>query len=369
MVRLAIVTNSLSSGGAERWACQTANGLSTRSMDVELIALSNERQDYELAESIALQNMGHRGAFDTVRTLFRIRRLLSQKNYDVVVTSGNYTGQFLGQVLVSSKLPTAWLSRFSLGLNSSRRSLQERLGWAWFSSVLRRADKIIANSSGVAGGITARWPQLSDRLHLIRNGVDLAQIEEARQDAVRSKSSSVPLIVSTGRLARQKRPDLFVDAIAMLRERTPCQAVWCGDGPLRDVIQSQINRAGLAESVRLLGFCRDAILHIAESDCFVLCSDFEGSPNVIAEAMALGKSIVSTDCPYGPRELLGEDRGRLCPSGDANELANKLEQALKEPGQFGTRARRWAEDNLCHEKILDQWAGLIEDSAKCRGRV
>jgi glycosyltransferase involved in cell wall biosynthesis len=89
---------------------------------------------------------------------------------------------------------------------------------------------------------------------------------------------------------------------------------------------------GISESVVLPGFTPNPYAYMQRAKLFVLCSRWEGSPNVLTEAMALGTPVVSTDCPSGPRELL--DRGRiapLVPVGDWQALSEAMRLVLDNP--------------------------------------
>jgi len=88
----------------------------------------------------------------------------------------------------------------------------------------------------------------------------------------------------------------------------------------------------LTEDVDLPGFQTNPYPFLARADLFVLSSRWEGSPNVLTEAMALGSPVVATDCPSGPRELLDGGRyGRLVPVGDVRCMAKSMAETLDHP--------------------------------------
>jgi glycosyltransferase involved in cell wall biosynthesis len=76
-----------------------------------------------------------------------------------------------------------------------------------------------------------------------------------------------------------------------------------------------------------------------QADLFVLASEYEGLPNVLVQALALGARIVSTDCKTGPSEILCNGKfGKLVPVGDEESLARAMEESLEQPiGRAGER--------------------------------
>jgi len=114
--------------------------------------------------------------------------------------------------------------------------------------------------------------------------------------------------------------------------------------------------------VRFLGFCPNPYAYMARADLFVLSSLWEGFGNVLVEAMASGTAVISSDCPYGPAEIIEDGvSGCLVAPGDATALATKIEQVL---GDEQLRARlvegglRRARD-FNGDSIADQWLAVL----------
>jgi glycosyltransferase involved in cell wall biosynthesis len=102
-----------------------------------------------------------------------------------------------------------------------------------------------------------------------------------------------------------------------------------GEGAERAALERQIDALGLSGRVLLPGFVADPDPWYASADLFVLSSDYEGFGNVLVEAMEHGVPIVSTDCDFGPREILEGGRwGRLVPVGDPKSLALAMADSL-----------------------------------------
>jgi glycosyltransferase involved in cell wall biosynthesis len=134
-----------------------------------------------------------------------------------------------------------------------------------------------------------------------------------------------PYLIHVGRFSGQKRHDLLLDAFARLDPGLRLVLLAADDARLKAMIEAR----GLAGRVEVAGFQQNPFPWIAPANLLVLCSDHEGLPNVIVEALALGVPVVSTDCPSGPREILGQALPDcLVPTGDAEALAGAMTRAL-----------------------------------------
>lgn len=167
----------------------------------------------------------------------------------------------------------------------------------------------------------------------------LRELDQAAADL--SGAVEAPWVTMVGRLVEQKNPALFVEAAALvLRSYPMARFLIIGDGPLRPLVQDQVQRARLTGSVRLLGYRRDALDILAASSLFVLPSRWEGLPFILLEAMARRVPVVATDC-VGEAGLLRDGvEGRIVPRGDASAMAAAVAALLADPEQARGMAER-----------------------------
>jgi glycosyltransferase involved in cell wall biosynthesis len=142
----------------------------------------------------------------------------------------------------------------------------------------------------------------------------------------------IPVILAVGRLHRQKDFPTLIGAFARLRAERPARLVILGEGKLRPALEKVARRLGVGGDVDLPGYRDNPFAWMARAAVFALSSTFEGTANVLIEAMACGCPVVSTDCPHGPREVLDNGRyGPLVPVGDSAALAHAIAAVLDNP--------------------------------------
>lgn len=171
------------------------------------------------------------------------------------------------------------------------------------------------------------------------------------------------IIMSVGRLVEQKDFITLINAFDKVSKKfRDCILVIIGEGPMRNELVIHIKRKGLASKVRLLGWKKNTSVWIAQSDIFVLSSKREGFPYVLLEALNEGKPIISTDAPFGPREMLdGGKYGILIPVGDELNLAKAMLLLLKNKNER-KRYERCAKDRSAYyseAKMLSQYLEII----------
>jgi len=234
-------------------------------------------------------------------------------------------------------------------------------------TVYRFADRLILQTAAARRWYAERG--ISRAVRVIPNPLehlrlDPKDIETWRREAAMQSGSL--LLLAVGRLSREKGFDLLVEAFDSLRRSHPefdVQLLIAGDGPLRAEIQASIERRGLSGSARLLGGVRPIEPLIAAADIFVLTSRYEGFPNVLVEAMSLGKAVVSVDCPFGPSEIISDsENGLLVRTREPVALAAAMAALLRDPvlrSRLGEVAARDCERYRI-EKIAAAWEAEIQ---------
>ncbi|MBD1876698.1 glycosyltransferase [Nodosilinea sp. FACHB-131] len=199
---------------------------------------------------------------------------------------------------------------------------------------LAEVDGLIALSQGVAEEFASLMQPPQPPIHVIYNaGVD-EQVTTGAIAPLMAEDLPLPrpLIVACGRLCEQKGFTYLLEALAKVRQTVPAHLWIVGEGPLRPQLEQQIRQLGLDGAVRLLGFRPNPYQLMAAADVFVLSSVYEGFGNVVAEALACGVPVVSTDCPHGPAEILENGAaGLLVPPRDGAALAVGILRLLYEP--------------------------------------
>lgn len=179
------------------------------------------------------------------------------------------------------------------------------------------------------------------------------------------------IVVATGRLNKQKNHALLIKAFAKVSNQfVDYNLVIYGDGPERRNDEKLIESLGLKGRVLLPGSINNVLETIYPASLYVMSSDFEGMPNALMEAMALGLPCISTDCPCGgPRELIDNgNNGILVKVGNEQELASAIFLLLSdykrasEIGMSAMKIRDYYSIDVIAQKWFDYFTQLIKNN-------
>lgn len=171
-------------------------------------------------------------------------------------------------------------------------------------------------------------------------------------------------IVTFGRLDQQKNHKLLIDAFTEIQTKYPYEKLYIyGEGSLRQELEEYVASKAMSQSIFLPGNVSNVADILSNAKIFVLSSDYEGLPNALMEALAVGVPCISTDCPCGgPKELIKNgENGILCACGDVEELSNAMESLIgdeKLREEIGAVAKNNAQ-RFRQDKALKEWEGYI----------
>jgi glycosyltransferase involved in cell wall biosynthesis len=233
-----------------------------------------------------------------------------------------------GAVALSKRLPWIVSERSSAKMYSS-------LGWpvTLRRFLARRASAIIANSNmgqdywrSAGGG--------KGKVFVVRNALEVQAIRatQARTTQFQGK----PLFLVVGRFSEEKALEIVVEAISRLSDPA-AHFLFMGDGPTRQRIESQIVELGLSERISLSSYQHDWWGWLKAAEGLISMSRFEGSPNVVLEAMAGGCPVILSDIP-AHQEIADEQSASFVPVDDAHALASAIEAAIKQRASAAKRS-------------------------------
>lgn len=330
---IAIFASFSGTGGVERMIVNLIRGFLDlgKSLDLVLVRDQSPHLKY-LPPEVNLVRLGTDHTFLAVTAL---ARYLRKRRPAALLAAKDRAGRTAVLARRLAGTDTRIVMRLGTNLSTALADKSALTRWLRYHPIrwlYPQVDQIVAVSQGVAEDISgiARLPR--ERVRVIRNPVITPELPALAAESCPHPwfhLGQPPVIVGAGRFQHQKDFPTLIRAFALVRRERPCRLVILGDGGGQSKLEVLIAELGLADHVDLPGFQPNPYPFLARADLFVLSSAWEGSPNVLTEAMALGTPVVSTDCPSGPRELLdGGKYGPLVPIGDQASLAAAITEAL-----------------------------------------
>lgn len=319
-MRILFVSYRLSGGGAERVISVLSNQLIKSGHDVGVLLYKRTSEEYLLSGSVSILELEKLYSEKTGNPISRklsrisgIRKLVCEYKPDVIIP-------FLDSMVIETYFATRGMN---IPIVATVRNNPEKS---------KKIDKLLRNyvfkrCSSVFLQTEEQGRYFSDKIRkktfVVPNPVNEHMLEVGR---ARVSHASIKSIVTCGRLEKQKNHELLIQAMLSVHRIYPDVYLSIyGEGSERDELQQLINDNNAAEYIYLMGRTNCIAEVLSDADLFVLSSDFEGMPNALMEAMACGVPCISTDCPTGPRELIGDDeRGVLVPVGDKGKMVDAI---------------------------------------------
>lgn len=256
-------------------------------------------------------------------------------------------------VLTAGRGHTVATQHFTSPARVGRHGLKGWLGRLLHTWVARHTDHTVAISEVVRQAILSRRESTPETVTMVWNGISDPAVRSLQDSTTVRKTLQVPakapLIVSAARLEPEKAVHVLVDAMAQLLPAFPhAVCLVAGEGHQRAALEAQIERLGLRDSVRLIGYQSDVHSIVRAADVFVLPSPAEPFGLALVEAMALGKPVVAT-MAGGPSEIVQDGESGLLASPDnAASLSVAIGRLLSDTAFSQAIGRRGRERFLRH---------------------
>ncbi len=326
-LHVGIYLHDLAGGGVERCRLRLIPELQRRGVRVTLLL---HARTGELADRVpfGVEVIPLEGR-TTLADAAPLARWLRAEEPDLLLSSldhNNIAALLAG--LLARRVPVVICQHNALSSEAATFGWRYRLVPLAYRLLQRAAAGIVAVSHGVAEDLAAASTIPVERITVIHNPILDANFEDARLarcDHPWFEPGLPPVFVAVGRLVEQKDPATLLAAFARRRRQGPARLAFLGAGPLAAALQSQAAALDVAGDVAFLGYQANPLPFIRQAAALVLSSRYEGLGNVIIEALGCGTPVISTDCPFGPAEILRHGRhGRLVPVGDVAALAGAM---------------------------------------------
>jgi glycosyltransferase involved in cell wall biosynthesis len=351
-MKLLFVNASLSDGGSEKAMSLVAQALSGRGHDVTMVLVREKHRTYSVDHRVRVVQLASRAGGRLGKLVGRVRelrRLIASDDFDFVVcymwdlnllTLAAAVGTGVSVIVSERAFPGA-------ATRSRLSTLLERVAY-------RRAHRIVYQTPMAQEHCP---PELRGKSVVVPNIIEPPTMAPAASPLERR-------VVSVGRLVPQKNYPLLIRAFAQFRS---VHADWVleiyGKGVLETSLRELAVELGVADAVRFPGYVADVTARIRDAGMFVLSSDYEGISNALAEAMALGLPVVSTDCPVGGAALLIDDHksGLLVPVRDVRALGSAMQAIADDPALADRIARgaRAAVQRFSPERLAQVWETAV----------
>ncbi len=357
-----MIIDGLPGGGAEKVVLTLCQGIQKMGHDIILISLR------DVCKFVIPKGVVYRVVIDKNQTPWRKLTELSRRASDldrVIASIERTNGSFdlifsnlhkTDRIVSRSKLlprDRLWFcihGIFSKSYLNHRTGLNRWLKKRKISAVYRQRN-IVAVSRSIGDDLQNNLSINPNRLVIINNPFDISVIRKQAEEPC--ELAGQDYLVHVGRFHPNKRHDRLLKAYARSGIRAPLMLIGTGNVTIIDETKRLVEKLGIAERVRLLGFQTNPYKFIRNASLLVLSSDSEGFGNVLIEALLCDTPVVSTCCPGGPEEIL-KRVGMNSSLSELNELslAEKMIQIYNNPPKINRQKLLSYDCNVICEQYL-----------------
>lgn len=350
----------MGNGGAERVMATIANNLCAEN-EIEIVTMTDDESFYALDERVKITGLGQSVnrknkltllcsmAIGGIKTFFAMRKKIRVEKPDVVLSFLQSANMI---AIILKMLGGKFRLIVSERCDPAERGLVDRLFEKHF---YHKADAIVCQSKKVMEFFKEKH---REKMVVIPNPIAASAIPERHEGERRHT------VVGVGRLSEQKNFEMLISAFSSLSEKfSDYRLEIYGGGPLEDRLQKQIEELGMKDRAALMGVKKNVMHYISDVALYVMSSNYEGFPNALAEAMATGLPVISTDFSTGvAKDIVKEENGIVIPVGDENALKDAMTKILSNEAEWDniSRANRKLLETLSEKNVMKMWADVFQ---------
>jgi glycosyltransferase involved in cell wall biosynthesis len=357
--KIAIVITGMSFGGAERVTAYLSNYFVSCHKDVYLIWLTKTEPAYPLASSVHYIQLDPSVSKNVLvrywALIKQIRKTIKQIHPSLVLGMMSYSGSLTAFACAGLKIPILLSERNDPNTTQSFSNMEKKvIRFAYHKFAYRAVFQTQSAKDYYYQKNSFKGVVIPNPLYLEDLPAPNTEINDTME------------IISAGRLSKQKNQQLLIKSFALVHEKHPkCTLTIYGEGDQREQLEQLITSLHLENSVRLPGIEASIFPKLQKANMFVMSSNFEGMPNALIEAMAMGLPVVTTDYSEGRGTLVTNNKnGIVVPRFDENALAEAMIFMLENP-EFAFEMSREAlavRDELDSKQICRRWLATIEET-------
>jgi GalNAc-alpha-(1->4)-GalNAc-alpha-(1->3)-diNAcBac-PP-undecaprenol alpha-1,4-N-acetyl-D-galactosaminyltransferase len=357
-MKVIFLAGSLNQGGAEFQLLSLAKLFKDKGHEVEVFALTDYDFYVPFVQSHSIQYTCLKNDQAKIKRIFLTAKKIRSSKPDLIIS---YL-KVVSQVAIVAKMMSMTKAKLIVG---ERTSLIKPWHDRYYFNLLLLADQITVNSVSKLNNIKKRFPLLRNRLNFMPN---IIEIQDFKPDLTASKETNSFKIIYVGRISPEKNILTLVQSIIKLLEKGKKLTLELyGDNKSKlyyEKVKKKIDASSFSESIKLLGPVSNIKAAYKNADLLCLISSYEGFSNVIAEALACGIPIITSDIEENRFLVEEEVNGFLVNPDDSENVADGINKflslSLEQRQQIKENNRKKAELLFDKEAIYNNFIKIIE---------